>query len=267
MVVSDCPGYGLMKSLTMGLTFAVRIPLRNNLVTQIGIKAGFVQRQLNWNDFVFTDQLDNRLGAIYQSSFTPPDGNKRTSADFGTGGILQFSSTAGSFSGNVGIAVDHLFQPDISFLLNENSHIPRKWIVSGDLFLGSSETRDSLKADIGFLYQNQASMNAIQLGLNLVKYNIYLGGWYKNAMSGLAPNSVIALTAGFKYPFSEDLSVKFMYSYDIQISGSLQGTGGAHEISLLIDVGNISLFGGSSGRGGYPVRGIHSQSPMECSEF
>ena len=125
-----------------------------------------------------------------------------------------------------------------------------------------------LKVNIGFLYQNQANLSAFQVGLNLVKYNVYLGGWYKSAINGLAPNNVFAVTAGVKYPFSEDLSIKLVYSYDIQISGSLQGTGGAHEISLLIDVGNISIFGGSSGRGGTPGRGMHSQSrSLECSEF
>ena len=271
VMVSDCPGYGMIKSLTMGLTFSVRVPITAYVVSQIGIKAGFIQKQVNWNDFTFTDQLDGRLGAIYQTSFTQPDGNKRTVADFGAGGILQFSNKDENVFGTVGVAVDHLFQPDISFLLTDDSYIPRKWVINGDFILvPKTLQRDPLKIDIGFLYQNQSSMNAFQVGLNLVKYNIYLGAWYKSAVSGLAPNNVMAVTAGFRYPFSEDLSVKFMYSYDIQISGSLQGTGGAHEISLLIDVGNISLFGGSSGKAGYfvPMRGSQAGStPLECSEF
>jgi len=270
VLVSDNPGYGMIKTMTMGLTVAIRIPLTAYLTSQVGFKVGFVQKQLTWNDFVFTDQLDRRLGAIYQTNFTAPDGNKRTAADFGAGGILQFSGKDENVSGDFGLAVDHLFQPDISFLLTDNSYIPRKWVVNGDLIINTQLKDPSpLKINIGFLYQNQAKMNAFQVGVNLVKYNIYLGGWFKSAISGLAPNNVLALNAGYRYAFTDDLSVKFIYSYDIQMSGSLQGTGGAHEISLLIDVGNISLFGGSSGKQGYitPMNGSHSGRPLECSEF
>jgi hypothetical protein len=64
------------------------------------------------------------------------------------------------------------------------------------------------------------------------------------------------------------MALKFTYSYDMQLTGALQGTGGAHEISLVLEFGNISLFGGAGtsssftprGRGGYDSR-------LECSEF
>ena len=62
------------------------------------------------------------------------------------------------------------------------------------------------------------------------------------------------------------MSVKFTYSYDMQLTGALQGTGGAHEVSMVLDFGNLSLFGSGGshfspkGKGGYDSR-------LECSPF
>ncbi|MDP4281760.1 MAG: hypothetical protein Q8867_06370 [Bacteroidota bacterium] len=66
--------------------------------------------------------------------------------------------------------------------------------------------------------------------------------------------------------------MKFMYSYDIQISGALQGTGGAHEVSLVLDFENFSIFGGlgSESRGSMlfvPNHRSLSKSHLECSDF
>ena len=47
------------------------------------------------------------------------------------------------------------------------------------------------------------------------------------------------------------MSLKFMYSYDLQVSGALQGTGGAHEISLVLEFDKLSIFGGGGGGGGF----------------
>jgi hypothetical protein len=68
------------------------------------------------------------------------------------------------------------------------------------------------------------------------------------------------------------MNIKFMYSYDIQISGALQGTGGAHEISLILEFDHLSLFGGGGGGGGGSLPGAGGASkryggPMECPSF
>ncbi len=113
----------------------------------------------------------------------------------------------------------------------------------------SGGSNDPLKINPGIIYQNQLGLSALQAGLNLMKFNVYLGGWYKTTLnSGLSPTSALALLAGYRYNFNEDMSIRFIYSYDMQISGNLSGTGGAHEISLVIEFGNVGITGG--GRGG-----------------
>jgi type IX secretion system PorP/SprF family membrane protein len=273
----DTPGVGLINNFGAALTIGVRIPITSYMVSQIGIKAGIMQRRVNWDDLVFAQQLDPKYGNVYLSAFTPPDASKRVVPDFGVGGVLQFINPVGNISGNIGFAVDHIFRPDVSFLSTGSSPYPRKWVGQFDMIIatgpgGSSmmsrSSDEPLKVNIGGIYQNQANLNSLQVGINLLKYNIYVGSWFKTTMTGNV-NSAIALVAGYKYNFYEDMNLKFMYSYDLQISGSLQGTGGAHEISLILEFDKLSVFGGGGGGGFVPGGGGRrgGGGPMECPTF
>ena len=278
MVQSDNPGYGLINNLQAALTVGVRVPITSYMVAQVGVKAAVVQRLVNWDELVFSDQLDPKYGNIYQTGFIPPDADKRVYPDFGAGGILQFITPAGNVNGNIGFACDHIFRPDQAFLSNASAPLPRKWVVHGDVVISSGYSSSSfyrasdepLKVNIGFIYQNQADFNSLEIGMNLLKFNIYLGGWYKTTMSGNTGSAVVLL-AGYRYMFSPDMSLKFIYSYDLQVSKSLAGTGGAHEISLVLEFDQISLFGGGGNRGGGGFipggAGRRGYSSMECPTF
>jgi len=279
MISQDNPGVGLINTLNAALTIGVRIPITSFMVAQVGIKAAVMQRRVNWDDLVFADQLDPKWGNIYQTSFVPPDANKRVVPDFAAGGILQFMNTNASITGNVGFAVDHIFQPDVGFLSVGPSPYPRKWVAHGDVVIAtgpgvSSSTlyqgsNEPLRINIGALYQNQGGQNSLQVGLNLLKFNIYLGAWFKTTMTGVVNNSV-ALLAGYRFMFMEDISLKFIYSYDLQISGALNGTGGAHEISLVLEFDKLSLFGGGGSRSSGFIPGsnrVRNGGPMECPTF
>lgn len=274
MVNSSNEGIAFINDLEVALTLGVRIPITSYLVSQLGVKAAVVQKRVNWDDFVFSDQLSERYGNIYLSSFIPNDINKRVFPDFGVGGILQFSNVEGNVTGNIGFSCDHLFKPDQSFLSTGASPLPRKYVVNMDLVItaagGSSSSinrgaDDPLKINPGILYQNQANKSALQLGVNILKYNIYLGAWYKSTMKDM-PSSALALVVGYRYMFFENMSIKFMYSYDLQISGSLQGTGGAHEIGLILEFDKLQVFG-RGGETSSPGRSLRNNAPLECSSF
>ncbi len=277
IINSDNEGVGFIKNLSVGLGLAVRIPIAENIISQVGIKASILQKRLNWDDFVFSDQLSEKYGNIYNSSFIPPDNNSRVIPDFGAGGVLQFSNPEGNITGSAGFAVDHIFRPDESFLSTSSAPLPRKYVANLDLVISSggyssssmysSGGGEDLKINPGIIYQNQANLSSFQAGMNLFKYNIYVGGWYKTALSSNS-SSAVALLAGYKYSFAQDMSIKFMYSYDMQISGNLQGMGGAHEISLILEFDKFSLFGSGGGGNNYlPGRGGSRGGALECPSF
>ncbi len=85
-------------------------------------------------------------------------------------------------------------------------------------------------------------MSSLQAGFNMLKYNIYLGGWYQDRVVATTRSSSLVLLAGYRYSFAEDMSIKFMYSYDLMISGNMQGLGGAHEISLILEFDKLTIL-------------------------
>lgn len=278
---SDNPGVGLINNLQAALTIGVRIPITGFMAAQVGVKAAVLQRKVSWDDFVYTKNLDPIYGNIYQTDPPSSDINKWVVTDFAAGGILQFINPEGTIGGNIGFAVDHLFKPDVSFLSTGTAAFPRKWIGHADVIFSSGPggspagmysgaASDPLRIQVGALYQNQGETNCLEAGLNLQKFNIYIGGWYKSTLTGLV-NSSIVLLAGYKYRFYEGMSLGFIYSYDLQVSGALQGTGGAHEISLVLEFENASILGGGGRRGGGGFvpggGGRRYGGPMECPTF
>ncbi|NCA75827.1 MAG: type IX secretion system membrane protein PorP/SprF [Alphaproteobacteria bacterium] len=278
MINQDTPGAGLVNNFGAALTIGVRIPITSFMISQLGIKAGVMQRRINWDALVFADQLSPYDGNVYQTTAViPSDAGKRVVPDFAAGGVLQFINPQGTINGNLGFAVDHIFAPDVSFLSTGASPYPRKWVGQIDLVFtagqgGSSSAMyrasdEPLKINIGGLYQNQGSLNSLQVGLNLLKFNVYLGAWYKTTMTGVV-NNVVALVAGYRYRFYEDMNIKFMYSYDLQVTGAFNGTGGAHEIGIILEFDKLQIFGGGGGGGFVPGSGgRRGGGPMECPTF
>jgi type IX secretion system PorP/SprF family membrane protein len=271
---TDNEGIGFIKNLNLGLSLAVRVPFSALSVGQVGIKVSWLQKSVNWDDFTFSDALSERYGNIYQTGFIQPDQNVVNMPDFGVGGIVQFGNETGSYTGTAGFAIDHLFEPDQSFLKTSKAPLPRKWVGHADatFLVGSSSgmnrvSYDALRINPGVIYQNQGGLNSVQAGLNLSKYGVLVGLWYKGSF-GNYNNSICAFMAGYGADVGNNLGLKFTYSYDLQMTGALQGTGGAHEVSLILDFNSESIFGGVSS-GSRRQRGGHyeGQTPWECASF
>ncbi len=253
LVNRDNEGVGFIKNLSVAASVAVRIPVSYNLIVQVGIKGAMVQKWITWSDYVFSDQLSGKYGNISPTQLVGPDDQKRIFPDFGAGGLMQFVNREGNITATAGVAVDHLFQPDESFFAFSKSPLPRKYVGHLDfvITLGNGPTSsqnpvkgfgDPLRINPGILFQNQNGLSSLQVGINALKYNIYLGGYFK-ATSVYGPTTSLMVLAGYRYSLSETTNIKFMYSYDIQVSENLQGTGGAHEISLILEFKGLRVPG------------------------
>jgi type IX secretion system PorP/SprF family membrane protein len=271
---TDNEGIGFIKNLNIGVSLAVRIPFNALSIGQIGIIASWLQKSVNWDDFVFSDALSERYGNTYPTSFIRPEQNVKNMPDFGVGGIFQFGNEQRSMTGTVGLAVDHLFEPDQSFLQTAKAPLPRKWVAHADaVFATGASTgmgrieNGAMLINPGIIYQAQGGLNSIQAGLNLSKFGLNLGLWLKGAF-GSYSNSSLAFLAGYGLGLMDNMGLRFAYSYDMQMSGALQGTGGAHEVTLILDFNSESIFGGGNrGLGRTGGGRFEGQNPWECSEF
>ena len=114
---------------------------------------------------------------------------------------------------------------------------------------GTNLAKDNvLKLNPAIVYQRQGAMNSIQAGLNSTIYGLYAGVWYRGELGTYNSHS-LALLGGYRYAFADNMSIKFSYSYDLPLSGESKTSGGAHEISLVLEFSNVRLFKSSRGSG------------------
>jgi len=282
MVMSDNAGSGYMKTSTVGLSTAVRVPLQENMVAQFGIMTSFVQKRLNWDNLVFTDQLDPVYGNIYESSFQEPTSGNVVYPDFSAGGVFRFTESSTTFSsiqGTFGLAVHHLFRPNESFL-GLTSPLPRKLAITGDLVFeldGDSDgpyfqregKKNTFKINPGFIYESQAEFKTYMVGLNLLKSAIYSGVWFRNRTSELAKSNDLIFMLGINAPFTSQTRMKINYTYDFIMTEIRTATGCSHEISITIELDDFNMFKRNSGSGGFgfSTRNRRSMEELQCTPF
>lgn len=276
LVSSDNAGTGMIKSSNIGIGTAARVSLYDNMIAQMGFMVSYAQKSVNWDDLVFTDQLNARYGNIYQSKFEDPTTNKVSYPDFSVGGVYRFVEKGSTFSnimGTFGAAVHHVFTPNESFL-GLSSPLPRKLVITGDLVLETEQGRSSyrqyrrstgFKFNPAFQYEKQADFSTYTLGMNILKSSIYFGVWFRNQDFNFFEAKDAIFQVGFNAPWNKDSRVKVMYTYDYLITDLRTAGRASHEISLVFEFDEFSLFGGTQGFS----RGSHGRNnhEMECTPF
>jgi len=271
MFDSGNEGGGLIKKSSFGLNLAVRIPIMENVISQLGISAIFVQKTIDWSRLVFSDQLDENYGNIYTSDFVPPSSNKVNYPDFTVGGIFRFKRDAGREStviGTFGLAIHHLFEPNESFISQE-SKLPVKFVGSMDFQIapeeGSKNAERGFKYNPALIYMNQGGMDSWSVGMNVYKFPLYVGLWYRSSEFQFLNNDALIVVLGINTNFGSDARMKIIYSYDVMLTDLTKATGGSHEITLIFEMDDMRLFGPTSGRNNSRMDKMGRD--IECSPF
>jgi type IX secretion system PorP/SprF family membrane protein len=238
-------GSGYIKRSMIGLMGSARIKHSRYLISQFGFTAAYVQKQIDANDFIFSDQLDDRHGLYYPvSSFVGFHDEKVSYPDLSLGGLVNYKKRY--VSATFGFAVHHVFKPNESFS-NLDMRVPRRYVVHTDfVILQQANAKKGFRFNPAFLFENQAGFNTFTVGMNTSKSVLYVGAWYRNKQSLIYDFQSLILTAGLKIPMVNEYSrMKLMYSYDLSLT-SMKGSGGAHEISLKFEFDLIHLVRSSS---------------------
>ena len=264
-------GKGVLKTNTVGIMPSVRIPISKNTIFQLGALASVVTQQLNWDNLVFSDQLDPRWGNIYPTNFPGAAKEKVVFPDFAFGGIFQFEGSE-DMTGTIGAAVHHITTPNQSFF-EVDAKLPRKYVYNLDFIItirenqGYYSKRQGFKLNPGIMVQHQSSMMQYNIGLNIYMSHVYLGLWYKNQSLEYDEFSTFTAMAGLNIPFTEDWRMKLMYSYEMNINAMHNFTGPSHEISLIFEFDDIRLINRQKGSNFMAPSTKRSNSPIECSPF
>lgn len=280
----DKSGSGYMETVNAGLMTSVRIRLAQSVLTQVGVSASYVQKYVDWERLVFTDQLDPRYGNIYETQFIPPGDNRVSYPDFAAGAVIRFAQTTvgnTNIIGSMGLAAHHLFEPNESYF-EQTSKLPRKIVVHADIVFeregysrqfgrsSGGSTYSSQKFNPGVYYMKQGEFQTYGFGINLYYKTLYGGLWYRNNDFDFVNSEAVVLMLGINAQFNEGSRMKILYSYDLGMSEYLASSGGAHEISILIGLDDFSLFSPNKNYVGRSVRSSTGQTvyqPLECSPF
>ncbi|NTW31237.1 MAG: PorP/SprF family type IX secretion system membrane protein [Bacteroidetes bacterium] len=230
IVISDIEGNKFIKTNTFGIPFTSRVKLSDKSIVQFGISTSVIYKSINWEKFVFGDQLDPVDGIADPSNASVPFHSSMIFPDFGTGFVYEYRNAPfkptqrKTYMIKFGIAANHIFQPDYSFL-NASSKLPIKWVghINGEIPLINNT--DLIIAP-AFIFEKQKSMKTMFFGSNALWRNLFVGAWYR------AYTNVDALTfvAGLK--FGTLTKSYISYSHDFTLSKLISGTGGSNEINL-----------------------------------
>jgi type IX secretion system PorP/SprF family membrane protein len=238
-------GQGFIKRTMIGAMGSARIKINRYWVSQVGFMAAYVQKQINDEDFIWSDQLDDKHGLLYpQSSFTGFPEENISYPDLSLGGAVNYEKRY--IVANFGFAMHHLTRPNESFSSLE-IRLDRKYVVHTDfVILQISNPKKGFKFNPGLLYEYMSGFHTFTLGSNIAKSVLYTGIWYRNKQSQIYNYQALILLAGINIPMVNQYSrLKLMYSYDISIN-NMTGAGGAHEITLRFEFDQIHLFKSSS---------------------
>ncbi|HYG20852.1 MAG TPA: type IX secretion system membrane protein PorP/SprF [Ohtaekwangia sp.] len=232
----DKMGSAGWRTTTLGLLYSYKVRLNKKIVFSPGLYFGYGSNGIDRSKVRLGDGLEYETADKQYSSLDEDVNNKlgrQSYFDFNAG-FLFYSRTLW-----LGAAFSHMNQPNLSVLGNE-SQLPMKTAIHAGARLnlngGIRTTSRASYLTPSFIYRMQGrSFSQLDLGVNYHVDPISVGVWYRGKpfeqtiINSVAQDALI-LTMGMYF---KTLTVG--YSYDFTISEMQTASGGAHEISLVLE--------------------------------
>jgi len=228
LATHDKAGTGALRATTLSFIYAYEARLSRSLSLRPALQFSYANRNINFNDLVFGDQLINGTS----TTLTEPIAEPVNLFDFSSG-ILLYSNKAW-----LGFSAHHLNEPTES-LFADASVLPRKYSLHGGYRVRFKDTATKVRknsAVFAFNYKSQAQFDQLDFGAYFELHPFTAGLWYRNLPFkrngfGRVNHDSFAVLLG-----AETMGYKIGYSYDLTVSNlSLGATAGAHEISLIFE--------------------------------
>ncbi len=214
--------------------FGIRKLKGRKYIFSAALSYSIAQKRVDWNNLVFSDQLDQVLGIIRPSD-APIGAAEVTNIVHDLGAGLLFRSEinrSGSYM-SLGVAGYHLNSPVESFF-GSDYRIPIRWSAHAFVNFRISQkysNQTPVFLSIGGNYDRQQTLQTLQMGGTFTfGKNFLLGLWYRNQYFTVPNLNTDAAVINMVY------STKFMsigYSFDLTVSQlGISQTQGTHEFGL-----------------------------------
>ncbi|MDA0314982.1 MAG: type IX secretion system membrane protein PorP/SprF [Bacteroidetes bacterium] len=218
----------------VGLGYSYRLQLSEESFLQAGMQGSFISRDAYFGRVVLGSQLDIDRGSIDFSGGGFAGESQVRDLD-AHAGLMYYGRRAW-----LGASLGHLLRPDISYLVDGMSRLPKKLSVHGgyrfslapgyinDYYNNIDQERSF---SVGFNYKQQGGFSQLDLGTEFFFEPLALGIWYRGLPTkyGLPNHESLVAMLGV----SLDSGLDVGYSFDFPISTySLGRSGGSHELSV-----------------------------------
>lgn len=219
LVMNDQQGNGAFNRTRAGAFYSYKLQINAETMLSFGMQAAFYQESINWSKLIFASDISET------GTETQPENPTISTVDFSAGMVLGVRDEY-----FVGIAADHLSEPEISFYDNENSFLPLKLSAHAGVNLNASTgslgggRESDLLIQPNLLFMQQGDFSQLNLGVYINKYPFVTGAWFRHTFNNM---DAVVILAGINYQ-----QFRVGYSYDFTVSKLGGRSGGAHEISL-----------------------------------
>jgi len=230
-VLADVAGNGIYNATQIGMSYAYELRFTEEIYFRTGMECNFVNKRLAWDKLIFLDQLNAETGAfdgngnLNQTGESQPVQNINY-FDFGFGGLLHTRYIYG------GVALKHINAPKEGFLrINSyDGELPLRYTlhIGAQIPLGAhNKFKKQAFLSPNALFTKQRQFQQLNVGSS-IKYDSFFGGiWFRHTFSNA---DAVIMMVGFEKKF-----FKLAYSYDLTVSKLGASSGGAHEISLILN--------------------------------
>lgn len=222
LIMSDEAGAGTITSQNINLMYAYQLNITRFFSMTFGAQVSYFEKKVDFSKLTFGDMIDPRQGFIFTTDEVPLNDPAR-GVDF-SAGVLGFSE---KYFG--GFAFHHLTEPNEAITESGESKLPRKFTLHGGAVLPIRGLGGIDKGSISpnFIYQNQAGFNLFNYGFYATRGIVIGGLWFRHSLTNA--DAIIAMAGVHMDRF------KFGYSYDVTVSQFTNQSGGAHEISFIMN--------------------------------
>ncbi len=230
IMVGDQAGGGLYKTNSVHALYSYQVNFSNVFAIKVGFQGGYVQKRLDLANVFFFDQIDPVTGFYDSGNNINPTGetgqfdNRTGYVDFSTG-ILVYSKRFFA-----GAAAKHVTQPNES-LTGNTATLPMRYTAHAGAVIGAEPGKNrGMAVSPNIMYTQQGRFRQLNAGSYLKIDNFFGGLWYRYNIN--YADAVIILVG------AEKGVMKAAYSYDFTIRDLQASTGGAHEVSITVNLSN-----------------------------
>ncbi|MEO1436780.1 MAG: PorP/SprF family type IX secretion system membrane protein [Bacteroidota bacterium] len=270
----DTEGNAAFRTQFFGFNYSYTLGFEESNL-HFGLGASWVSKSLDWNQLLFSDQLDPVFGAtdpitgaLNPTAAIPIDDQQNFfDADFGV--LYRFDTRLRKkgrrtikMRNSVGLALHHL--PSIfgnggadESLQGLETFVPtRITFHAGSMIplkVFSADGQKDLYVSPNFKVDLQSKIEVVTYGFYIIWQGMYLGSFFQNRLPYPDTNNTNALILNFGGEIDNGGGFKlaFGYSYDANLSGLRTSAGGTHEFTVRMNFSNVNPCGGglSSKRG------------------